>query len=171
MKNAQGNQYEIVDFMLQRFSKWSGIQFGQPIERKIRPAPLSPSQVPLPPLPYKIEQTYGSHLLNFQKNLDKNIYDLESKYSKYLSIEEFRDEVMAEMSQVSKHNHEIQNGLLRHRLSRTSRAPHSRSMTINKSSLAHQDSNKTDHWSIVNSSDGNIRDLSNTRSSDRSSKK
>ncbi|XP_078495959.1 uncharacterized protein LOC100175984 [Ciona intestinalis] len=147
--NSQSNQYEIVDFMMQRFSKWSGIQLGNPIERKVRPAPISPSKVPLPPLPYKIEHTYGSHLLNFQKNLDKHVYDLESKYNKYLSIEEFRDQVLGEMAKVSKRNNGVQSGLVRQRYQSINRSERSRSMTINQTSSLRTSPNGD--WSTVGS--------------------
>lgn len=121
--NKQQNQYEIVDFMMKRFAKWTGLSVlqgdkGNP--KKI--APLMPTEVPLPELPGNVQTSYNHQYVELQKTFDQYLYDLEHKYSKFLTLEELREEVMGEMAQVPMRNNRVHGGVRNRRISRMSAA-------------------------------------------------
>jgi uncharacterized membrane protein YgcG len=123
--NKQQNQYEIVDFMMKRFAKWTGLSVlqgdkGNP--KKIAPM-AAPSEVPLPELPGNVQTSYNHQYVELQKTFDQYLYDLEHKYSKFLTLEELREEVMGEMAQVPQRNDRVHGGVRRNRrISRMSAA-------------------------------------------------
>merc|ERR1712136_731137 len=122
--NQMENQYEIVDFMMKRFAKWTGLAVlqgdkGNP--KKI--APLMPTDVPLPELPGNVQTNYSNQYVELQKTFDTYMYDLEHKYSKFLTIEELREEVIGEMANVPIINQRSQGGArMQRRISRMSAA-------------------------------------------------
>ncbi|XP_077976290.1 polycystin family receptor for egg jelly-like isoform X1 [Styela clava] len=102
------NQYDVIDFMLKRFMKWSGIgryMGGRGSGSGKKPSKEEQMNETLKASPSgdvvaddnSSEFERPNQMIEFQKKLDEYAYDLENKYKKLLSFDELRNEVVSEM--------------------------------------------------------------------------